>query len=144
MSDNIQYLSFSNKVKVEVPQSSLTLQPHGLYSAWNAPDQNTAVGSLSLLQGTFPTQGSNPGLPRCRQILYQLSHKGSPGILEWVAFSFSRASSQPSDQTQVSHVAGRFFTSWATRILYQLSQKGSPLQGMTVIEILFEFERYSG
>jgi len=40
--------------------------------------QNTGVGSLSLLQGVFPTQGSNPGLPHCRQILYQLSHKGSP------------------------------------------------------------------
>ena len=40
-------------------------------------------GSLSLLQGIFPTQASNPGLPLCRQILYQLSHKGSPRILEW-------------------------------------------------------------
>ena len=40
---------------------------------------------LSLLQGIFPTQVSNPGLPHCRQILYQLSHKGSPRILEWVA-----------------------------------------------------------
>ena len=40
--------------------------------------QNTGVGSLSLLQGIFPTQGSNPGLPHCRQTLYQLSHKGSP------------------------------------------------------------------
>ena len=39
--------------------------------------QNTGVGSLSFLQGTFPTQGSNPGLPHCRQILYQQSHKGS-------------------------------------------------------------------
>ena len=36
-------------------------------------------------------------------------------ILEWVAFSFSEGSSQPRDQTQVSHIAGRFFTSWATR-----------------------------
>ena len=43
---------------------------------WNSPGQNTGVGSLSLLQGIFPTQGSNPGLPHCRQILYQLSHKG--------------------------------------------------------------------
>ena len=42
------------------------------------------MGSLSLLQRTFPTQGSNPGLPHCRQILYQLSQKGSPRILEWV------------------------------------------------------------
>ena len=40
--------------------------------------QNNGVGSLSLLQGIFPTQGSNPGLPHHRQILYQLSHNGSP------------------------------------------------------------------
>ena len=57
-----------------------SLHPHGLYSPWNSPGQNTGVGSLSLLQGIFPTQGSNPGLPHCRQILYQLSHKGSPRI----------------------------------------------------------------
>ena len=74
----------------------------GLYSPWNSPGQNTGVGSLSLLQRIFPTQGSSPGLPHCRQILYQLSHKGSPKILEWVAWSFSRGSSQSRDQTQVS------------------------------------------
>ena len=51
--------------------------PHGLYSPLNFPSQNTGVGSLSLLQGIFPTQGSNPGLLHCRRILYQLSHKGS-------------------------------------------------------------------
>ena len=67
---------------------SESLRPHGLYR--NSPGQNTGVGSLSLLQGIFPTQGSNPGLPHCRQILYQLSHKGSPRILEWVACPFSR------------------------------------------------------
>ena len=54
------------------------LRPQGLYSPWNSLGQNTGVGSLSLLQGIFPTQGLNPGLPHCRQILYQLSHKGSP------------------------------------------------------------------
>ena len=54
-----------------------SLQPHGLYSPGNSPGENTGVGSLSLLQGIFPTQGSNPGLPHCWQILYQLSHKGS-------------------------------------------------------------------
>ena len=52
-------------------------QPHWLYTPWNSTGQNTGVGSLSLLQGIFPTQGSNPGLPHCSQILYQLSHKGS-------------------------------------------------------------------
>ena len=50
------------------------LHPHGLYSPWNSPGQNTGRGSLSLLQGIFPTQASKPGLLHCRQILYQLSH----------------------------------------------------------------------
>ena len=65
---------------------SNSLRPHRLYSPWNSLGQNTGVGSLSLLQGIFPTQGSNPGFPHCRQILYQLSHKGIPRILEWVAY----------------------------------------------------------
>ena len=56
-----------------VTQSCLTLWLQGLCSPWNSPDQNTGVGSPSLLQGIFPTQGSNPGLPHCRWILYQLS-----------------------------------------------------------------------
>ena len=54
-----------------------SLQPHGLYSPWNSLGQNTGVGCLSLLQEIFPTQGSNPGLPHCRQILYQLSYQGA-------------------------------------------------------------------
>ena len=49
---------------------------------------------FTLLQGIFPTQGLNPGLPHCRWILYQLSHKGSPRILEWVAYPFSSGSSR--------------------------------------------------
>ena len=60
---------------------------------WNSPGQNTGVGSLSLLQGIFPTQGSNPGLLHCRWFLYQLKHKWSPKILEWVAYTFSSRSS---------------------------------------------------
>ena len=68
-------------------------RPRGLFSRWNSPGQKTGVGSLSLLQRIFPTQGSNPGLPHCRQILYQLSHKGSPRILGWVAYPFSCRSS---------------------------------------------------
>ena len=68
------------------------LRPHILYSPWNSPGQNTGVDSLSLLQRIFPTQGSNPGLPHCKQILYQLSQQGSPGILEWIAYSFYRGS----------------------------------------------------
>ena len=66
--------------------------------------------SHSLLQGIFPTQGSNPGLPHCRRILYHLSHQGSPRILEWAAYPFSRGSSQPRNWTRVFCIAGGFFT----------------------------------
>ena len=134
---------------------STSLQPHGLYSPWNSPGQNTVVGglsfsrgssqprspkptspalqvdsspseppakpkntgvgSLSLFQRIFLTQESNWGLLHCRWILYHLSHQGTPRILEWVAYPFSRGSSRPRNQTGVSCIAGEFFTSWATR-----------------------------
>ena len=93
-----------------------SLRPRGLYSQWNSPGQNTGVGSLSLLQRIFPTQGSNPGLPHCRQILYQLGHKGSPRILEGVAYPFSSRSSWPRNRTRVSCIAGGFFTNWVLRV----------------------------
>ena len=109
-----------------------SLQPHGLYSPWNSPGQNTGVGSLSLFQGIFPTQGSSSGFPHCRQILYQLSHKGSPRILEWVAYSFFSWSSQPRNQT-----GGLLHCRW---ILYQLSYQGSLLGGTYFISMyLTEF-----
>ena len=92
-----------------------SLRHHGLYSPWNSLGQNTGVGSLSLLQRIFPTHGSNPGLPHCRWILYQLSHKGSPRILEWVAYPFFRGSSRPRNQNRFSCIAGGFFTNWAIR-----------------------------
>ena len=116
-----------------------SLWPHGLYSPWDSPGQNTGVGSLSLLQHIFLNHESKRGLLHCGQILYQLSYEGSPRkssvmsdslwphglypvhrilqarILDWVAFPFSRGSSQPRDRTQVSHIAGKFFTSWASR-----------------------------
>ena len=56
--------------------------PHGLYGPWNSPDKNNGTGSRFLLQGIFPTQGLNPGLLHCWQILYQLSHQGSPGEIK--------------------------------------------------------------
>ena len=91
-----------------------SLQPHGLYRPWNSPGQNTRVGSHSILQGIFPTQGSNRGLLHFWWILYQLSHKGSPRILEWVVYPFSSGSSRIRNRTGVSCIAGRFFTNWAT------------------------------
>ena len=104
-----------NGVKVKVTQSYPTLCDSMEYSPWNSPGKNTGVGSLSLLQGIFPTQGSNPGLQHCRRILYQLSHKGSPRILEWVAYPFSIGSSWLGNLTSISCIAGWFFTNWAIR-----------------------------
>ena len=66
-------------VKVDFCHS---LWPHGLYSLWNSPGQNTGVGSLSLLQGIFPTHGLKPGLPHCWRIFYQLSYEESPLNIE--------------------------------------------------------------
>ena len=83
-----------NIMKVKVGQSCSTLCD-SMDSPWNFPGQNTGVGSLSLLQGIFPTQGLNPGLLHCRRILYQLSHKRSTRILEWVAYLFSRVLPDP-------------------------------------------------
>ena len=94
---------------------SNSLWPHGVCSPWNSLGQNPRVGSLFLPQGIFPTQGSNPSLPHCRRILYQLSHKGSPRILEWVDYPFSSGSSWPRSQTGVSCITGGFFTNWAIR-----------------------------
>ena len=111
-------------VKVKVTSDSSW--PHGLYSPWNSSAQNTGVGSLFLLQQIFPTQGSKPGLPHCRQIPYQLSHQGSPRILEWAAYPFSSRSSWVRNQTKVSCTAGRFFTSWATSAQRQILAPAPP------------------
>ena len=94
---------------------SNSLRPHGLYSPWNSPGQNTGVVNLSLLQGIFPSQRLNPGLSHCRQILYQLSHKGSPRIPERVAYPVSRGSSRTRNMN-----CGHLHCRW---ILYQLSYR---------------------
>ena len=89
--------------------------PSGSSVRGDSPGKNTEVGCHALLQGIFPTQGSNPGLLHFRWILYYLSHQGSPRTLEWVTCPFSRRSSRPKNLTGVSCIAGDFFTSWATR-----------------------------
>ena len=71
---------------------SMDCSPPGFSVHGDSPGKNNGVGSLSLLQGIFPTQGSNPGLLHYRQILYHLSHQTF-----W-----------PGNQTKVSCIAGRF------------------------------------
>ena len=89
--------------------------PPGYSVLGDSPGKNTGVGCHALLQGIFLTEGLNPGLLHRRWILYRLSHWGNPRILEWIACPFSRVSSWPRNWTRVSCIAGRFFTSWATR-----------------------------
>ena len=91
------------------------LQPTRFLCPWDSPGKNTGMGCHALLQGIFPTQGSNPALPNFRWILYQLSQQGCPRILEWVAYPLSRRSSWPGNQTGVFCIAAGFFTIWATR-----------------------------
>ena len=101
-------------------RAQLFATPGTVLCPWNSPGKNTGVGSHSLLQGIFPTQGSNPGLLLCRQILYHLSHQGSARTLEWVAYPFSRGYFRPRN--------------WATSLVspagqadfLPLSQLGSP------------------
>ena len=112
-----------HKVKVQVAQSCSTLcnpmdyTGHGTLQArilkW--------LAFPSLLQWIFPNPGIKPRSPALQWILYQLSHQGSPRILEWVAYPFSSGSSRPgSPALQVD-----FF--------YQLSYQGSPLQWLLLL-----------
>ena len=77
--------------------------------------KNTGVGSHALLQGIFPTQGLNSGLPNFRQIIYHLSHQGRPWILEWIAYPFSKGSSRPRNEPES---AAGFFTSWILTLFF--------------------------
>ena len=72
-------LSFTNTLEVKVAQLCPTFwDPMDCnLCPWNSPGKNTGVGSHSLLQGIFPTQGSNPGLPHFRQIIYHPGHQWS-------------------------------------------------------------------
>ena len=92
----------------------MNCSPPGSSVRGDSPGKNTGVGCHALLQVIVPTQGLNPGLLHCRQILYHLSHLGSPRILEWVAYPFSSESSLPSNRTRVSCTADGFFIIWAT------------------------------
>ena len=78
---------------------------------------------LSLLQGIFLTLGLNSGLLDCRWVLYQLSHKGSPRILEWEAYPFSRGSSWPRNRTRVG-----CFERTASKHVYYQGWNRSPAQ----------------
>ena len=109
------------------------MQPHELSPAGSSlhgdsPGKNTGVCCCALLQQIFPTQGSNPGLPYCRWILYHLSHQGCLGILEWVACS----SGDLPDPAITKHLLH------CRQILYQLSYQRNPLMTGIAVKIVSE------
>ena len=117
----VSYLGSPRSDIVKVAQSCQTLCDPMDYSVHGILQASTGEGSLSLLQGIFPTQGLNPGLPHCRWILYQPSYRGSPRILEWVAYPCFSRSSPPRGLS--SPLRGLLN---CRCILYHLSCQGSP------------------
>ena len=92
------------------------LQPTRLLRPWDSPGKNTGVGCHFLLQGIFPTQGSNPGLPHCRQMLYHLSHQGSHLLLPtfhsfWTAV-LEKTLESPLDCKEIQPVHPKGDQSW--------------------------------
>ena len=99
-------LTLCNPMDCSPPGSSV----HG-----HSPGKNKRMNCHALFLGVIQTQGWNPGLPHCRWILYYLNHQGSPRVLERVVvYPFSRATSQPRNQTRVSRISDGFFTNWDT------------------------------
>ena len=99
------------KTKVKITQSCPTLCDPMDYTVHEILQTRILEWVTVPFSGNLP----NPGLSHCRQIIYQLIHQGSPRILEWVVSLFSSGSPWPRHRTRVSCIAGRFFTSWATR-----------------------------
>ena len=125
-----------------------SLLSHGLYSPWNSPGQNTGVGSLSLLQRIFPAQGSEPGLPHCRWILYQLSHKGSPVLNRtlqnlWVLEQLSSLLLQLiicNNNLEEIRLSGKWMSVWDTYLTMEfelgdqiLEIMSSPVQSLSCV-----------
>ena len=103
-------------IKLKLLVVSNSLQPHGLYSLWNSLDhQNIGVGSLSLLEGIFSTQGSNPGVPHCRWFFTCWATREAQEYWSVVAYPFSSRSSWSRNPTRVSCFADGYFTCWAIR-----------------------------
>ena len=131
----LQYIV--NTYIVKVAQSCPTLCDPMDYTVHGILQARTLEWVAFPFSRGLPTQGLNLSPQHCRQILYQLSHKGSPRILEWVAYLFSSRSSWPRNRTGISCTAGRFFTNWAIREAQYIRQIEVEITRNTVIEVDF-------
>ena len=110
------------------------LQPTRVFLPWDSPGKDTGVGCHFLLQGIFPTQGSNPGLLHCRQTLYHLSHQGSPKSLYCLIIRINispvgggRESQKHEWEVQRKTLKNRCFLVW-------------PVHEMAGVEVIFSSE----
>ena len=110
-----------------VVQSCLTLcdpmdcSPPGSSVNGDSPGENTGVGCHVLLQGIFPTQGSNSGLRHCRQILYQLSHQGSPILLTTYTLKSGTARSYGTS-VFTTHACACVLAQWSSEWLLPITE----------------------
>ena len=116
--NNIHKSTHSNESESHSVVSN-SLRPHGLYSTWNSPGQNTGVGSLSLFQWIFPTQGSNPALPTLQADSLPAEPQGKPKNTGVGSLSLLQGSLPTQELNQ-----GLLHCRW---ILYQLSYQGSTI-----------------
>ena len=110
-------------MKVKVVQSCLTLCYPMDCTVHGTPQARILEWvASSFSRGSSQRRGSNPGFLHCRQVIYKLSHRGSPRILQWVAYPFSSGSSRPRNWTGVSCTAGRVFTTWVIREAWKFGE----------------------
>ena len=90
--------------------------PPGSSVHGDSPGKKTGVGCHAFYKGIFPTRGSEPRSPKLQVDYLQVDYlQGSPRILEWIVYPFSRGTSWHRNWTRVSCIAGQFFTIWATQ-----------------------------
>ena len=116
MHGNLLY-SKCTDLNVESESRSVEYDSVTPWTPWNSPDQNTGVGRLSLLQGIFPTQGSNRGLLHCRRILSQLSYQGSP-LMKHPCSIYSIISFKPMLISHLKKLASEQNNIWEKGLLY--------------------------
>ena len=100
-----------------------------LLHPWDFQGKSTGVGCHFLLQGIFPTQGSNPGLSHCRQTLYRLSHQGSPEADNFLKFFFLTSC------IQLNSKLGQFYLLNISHVYFYLHPDSYSLGQVTVIQL---------
>ena len=123
-----------------------SLQPHGLYSPWNSPGQNAGVGSRSLLQGIYPTQESNPGLPHCRRIMLSQISQAEKNKCCMISLTY-RIQKNPlvyrTKKRQIHRYENKLVVTRGKREEGEEQDRGRGLRGRTTKYIINKLQGYS-